>query len=278
MAAFFIGVDNMRSLLNNHKLRLIQARHKKIVEDTFDSGLDGWTPLEGDWHQVTVDTNVDEKTGIEGDFLINAAGSYYGGTVEKEIELNNYGEIIFERYVKNNKEETGGNKLNFYIDDVLKLSIDGPTPWRRIEPIGISPGKHTLKFEYIVEGEPNHKSGVFDSFTVWEGRTINTTIARYTPPKPVKNIAQNKTLRGHTRYQEMVASDTEIDFSAIFNGPSFLDFMANSDKIFYFVDEFGVCYRGLFPNKIEPESKALNTLYYVNLTMEAPQKAGVGFV
>ena len=85
MAAFFIGVDNMRSLLNNHKLRLIQARHKKIVEDTFDSGLDGWTPLEGDWHQVTVDTNVDEKTGIEGDFLINAAGSYYGGTVEKEI-------------------------------------------------------------------------------------------------------------------------------------------------------------------------------------------------
>ena len=270
----------MRSLLNSHKLKLIQARHKKIVEDTFDNGMGEWRLVSGDWHQVTIDTNEDNKAGIEGEFLINAAGSYYGGITEREVELKNYGEIVFERYVKNDDIKTGTNRLNFYIDDVLKLSIDGPTPWRRIEPIGISPGKHTLKFEYIVNAEANPigKSGIFDSFTIWEGRTINTTIAKYAPPKPLKNIAQNKTLRGYTRFQEMMASDTEINFSTMFNGPSFLEFMTNSDEIFYFIDEFGVCYRGIFPTMVDPESKALNHLYYVNLSMIAPQKVGVGFV
>lgn len=270
----------MRGLLQNHRLKLIQARHKKIVEDTFEEGMGEWRIVEGDWHQVTVDTNVDDKTGIEGDFLIDAAGSYYGGIAEREVELENYGEIIFERYVKNDDVSTGTNRLNFYIDGVLKYSVDGPTPWRRIEPIGMSPGKHTLRFEYIVDaGEnPVGKSGIFDSFTIWEGRTINTTIANYTPPKPLKNVSQNRTLRGHTRFQEMVASDTEINFSALFDGPSFLEFMANSDEIFYFVDEFGVVYRGLFPAVVDPESRALNHLYYVNLSMIAPQKAGVGFV
>ena len=76
----------------------------------------------------------------------------------------------------------------------------------------------------------------------------------------------------------MTASDTEINFSAIFDGPTYLEFTANCDKIFYFVDEFGVCYRGLFPSNIEPESKALSSLYYVALFMVCPQKAGVGFV
>jgi hypothetical protein len=270
----------MRSLLKYHRLNLIQARHKKIVEDTFENGLGEWKVLEGDWHKVTVDTNEDKKTGIEGDFLINSAGSYYGGVIERSVELNNYGEIVFERYIKNDNVKTGTNKLNFYIDNILKLSIDGPTPWRRIEPIGISPGKHKLKFEYIVNGgqNPIGKSSIFDTFTIWEGRTINTTIAKYTPPKPHKQIAQNKTLRGYTKFQEMTESDTEINFSAIFDGASFLEFMVNNDKIFYFVDEFGVCYRGIFPSNIEPESKALNSLYYINLNMICPQKVGVGFV
>lgn len=268
----------MRSLLQYHKLNLIQARHKKIVEDDFEDGLGEWNVVEGDFHQVTVDTNEDDKTGIEGDFLIDSAGSYEGGIVEREVELANYGEVIFERYIKNDDVKTGKNRLNFYIDGALKLSIEGPSPWRRIEPIGISPGKHILRFEYVADGGLNGKSGVFDTFTIWEGRTINTTIAKYTPPSPKRQIAQNKTLRGYTRFQEMAESDTEISFSAMFNGPSFLEFIANSDKIFYFVDEFGVCYRGIFPSNIGPESKALNSLYYVTLSMLCPQKAGVGFV
>jgi hypothetical protein len=209
-------------------------------------------------HQVKVDTNADDKTGIEGDFLINSAGSSSGGIAEREIFLENYEEIVFERYVKNDKANTGKNKLNFYIDGVLKLSVEGPSPWRRIEPIGVSPGKHIVKFEYIVERSLSHKSGIFDTFTVWEGRTINTTIAKYAPAKPIRQIAQNKTLRGYTRFQEMTASDTEVNFSAMFDGSSFLEFMANSDKIFYFVDEFGICYRGLFPSLIDPEGKALS--------------------
>lgn len=275
MGIFLIGGDPIKNLLSYHKLKLIQARQRKIIEDTFDDGMGEWY---GGFHHVTVDTNIDDKTGIEGDFLIDAAGSYNGGVVMRDFELENYGEIVFERYVRNDDVETGGNQLNFYIDDVLKMSIDGPSPWRRVEPIGVAPGKHTVKFEYIVEDRPNLKSGIFDTFTVWEGRSINTTITNYTPPKPYKNVASNDTLRGHTRFQEMVLSDTEINFSAIFKGESFIDFMANSGEVFYFVDEFGVCYRGLFPNSINPECKAMNKLYYINLSMIAPQKVGVGFV
>jgi hypothetical protein len=38
----------MRSLLKHHKLNLIQARHKKIIEDDFDNGLGQWKVVEGD--------------------------------------------------------------------------------------------------------------------------------------------------------------------------------------------------------------------------------------
>ena len=268
----------MKNLLKDHKLKLILARQSKVIEDTFDSGMGSWNVISGDFHHVTVDTNVDDKAGIEGDLLIDAAGSYEGGITERIVTLDNYGEIVFERYVKNDEPDTGSNRLNFYIDGVLKYSVDGPTPWRRVEPIGISPGTHTLRFEYEVEGSLNNRSGIFDTFTIWEGKTLDTIVTKYTPPRPSKNIAQGKTLRGYTRFQEMVASDTEIDFSAMFNGVDFLEFMANSDEIFYFVDEFGICYRGLFPTLMEPESKVLNHLYYVNLSMLATQKVGVGFV
>jgi len=265
----------MKNLLKNHKLKLIHARQRKIVEDTFDDGMGEWRD---GWHHVTVDTNIDDKTGIEGEFLIDAAGSYSGGITRRNVTLDNYGEVVFERYVKNDDPDTGDNRLNFYIDGVLRYTVDGPTPWRRVEPIGLSPGEHLFEFEYIVNGRPNLRSGIMDSFTVWEGRDVDTIITKYTPPRPMKGIAQSKTLRGHTRFQEMVVSDTQIDFSAMFEGKDFIEFMVNSDDIFYFVDEFGVCYRGLFPNVVDPESKALNHLYYVNLSMIAPQKVGVGFV
>lgn len=268
----------MRKLLKEHRLNLLQAQHKKIIEDTFDDGLGNWRVIEGDWHQVTVDTNEDKKTGIEGELLIDAAGSWEGGIMEREIELDTYGEIIFERYVKNDDPKTGENKLNFYIDGELKASMKGPIPWRRVEPIGVSPGKHVVRFEYKVGKDKTHKSGIIDTFTVWESRAVDATIAKYTPPKPVLNVAQQRTLRGHTRFQEMTATDTEINFSVLFNGLSYLDFATHHDKIFYFIDEFGVCYRGIFVGNFDPKSVALNHVYYVNLTMIAPQKVGVGFV
>lgn len=267
----------MKALLRHHKLRLIQAKQFKIIEDNFESGLGKWRVVSGDFHQVTVDTNEDDKTGMEGELLINACGSYYGGVIEREIELSEYGEIVFERYVKNDSKGKSKNKLRFYIDGTLKLEIEGPNPWRRIEPIGVAPGKHVVRFEYEIQGSPISCSGVFDSFSVWEGRDLNGTVSTYKPPKPSGGITSTQTLRGFTRYQQMAERDTEINFSMMFGGPAFIDFLANINSPFYFIDEFGICYRGIFPEEISPESPALNTLYVVSLRMIAPQKVGVGF-
>lgn len=268
----------MKGLLNNHKLKLLKARYKKVVSDTFEDGLGEWREILGDFHHVTIDTNDDKKAGIEEDLLIDAAGSYDGGLLEREVDLDNYGEIVFEYYVKNDDPGTGNNTLNFYINGKLKLSIDGPTPWRRIPPIGIPPGKSYLWFEYLVKGSKMHKSGVIDSFEIWESRDLNTTISKYSPARPIRDVIQNKTLRGHSRFQEMSASDTAIKFTALFKGEDFHEFIVSSDGIFYFIDEFGVVYRGIFPESIEPEATALNVIYAVSLEMVAPQKTGVGFV
>ena len=75
----------------------------------------------------------------------------------------------------------------------------------------------------------------------------------------------------------MAESDTEISFTAIFNGLDFIEFMQKSNGIFYFIDEFGICYRGIFTESIEPNRIALNEVYTVELTMTADQKAGFGF-
>ena len=270
--------DYLKDLLNNHKLKLFQARYKRVIRDEFTDGLGKWHNFLGEWHHVTVDTNDDEKAGIEEGLLIEAAGSYTGGWMEREVNLENYGEIVFERYVKNDDIKTGSNELNIYVNMELKLSIKGPSPWRRIPPIGIAPGKNIIWVEYRIKGNPMHKSGVIDTFEVWESKNLNTTISKFSPARPIKNLTQNKTLRGYSRFQEMSASDTSIKFTALFRGLDFHEFIVNSDGIFYFVDEFGVVYRGIFPETIEPEATALNALYAVTLEMVAPQKTGVGFV
>lgn len=268
----------MRSLLYNHKLQLLKARHKRVLRDEFPAGIEPWRVLEGDFHFVTVDTNADKKAGIEEDLLINAAGSYSGGIMEREFLMKEYGEVVFERYVKNDDPSTGSNILNFYVNDALKLSLEGPTPWRRTHPIGVPPGLNRFKFEYIVKGNPTQKSAVIDTFEIHQAKRINTTISKYTPPKPIKNLVQNNTLRGHSRFQQMKASDTSIKFTALFTGKDYLEFITASDEIFYFIDEFDVVYRGIFPENIEPSSIAMNAIYAVNLEMIAPQKAGIGFV
>lgn len=265
----------MHNLLVNHSLRLLLAKDKLICNDTFESGLGDWVER-GDWHKVTVDSNADQSSGLDGNLALDCMGSYEGGTVEKTIELSNYGEISFEHYVQNNKNESN-NYLRFYIDDLLKLEIKGPSPWYRCDPIGLTPGEHTLKFEYVYEGEKNDKKTVVDTITIHEAKDVSCLITDYTPPKPIKNLAKNEVLRGHTTYQEMVESDTEIEFVAAFNGLEFHEFMINSDRVFYFVDEFGVCYRGIFEDAPEPKSIAMKKVYFVDLTMVASSKAGIGF-
>lgn len=63
----------MRNLLKHHKLKLIHARNKKIIiEDTRTATSENGLLESGDWHKVTVDINVDEKVGIEGEFFLIA--------------------------------------------------------------------------------------------------------------------------------------------------------------------------------------------------------------
>lgn len=266
----------MRNILYKPKLRLFRIRDKLVYQDNFENGLDGWS-IEGNWHKMTVDTNVDESAGLDGDLAINCAGSYSGGVMKKKITLKTYGEIYFNHYVQNPEEKTSPNCLKFYIDNILQLEVKGATPWQACEPMGLSPGEHEIKFEYIVKDELG-KKGVVDNIRIFEGIEVNCLITKYTPPRPAKNITQNKILRGFTRFQEMQESDTEIEFSVAFSDMEFLDFQRNHDKIYYFIDEFGVCYRGLFATTYEPDKVALNSVYVIGLKLVASQKLGVGFI
>lgn len=274
-------------LLKYPNLRLMLAKDKLIMENTFDADLCGWTVTDGEWHKMTIFSNVDESSGLDGnDLAIDTAGSYDGGTMEKTIQVDNYSEISFEHYVQNNwvaKEGSGEsvripNYLRFYVDGILKLEVQGPSPWYRCTPIGLTPGRHHLKFEYDLNGGSREsKKAVVDTITIHKAKDINCQITTYYPAVPVKNLAQNQTLRGFSIYQEMTESDTKIEFAALFEARYFHEFMINHDKIYYFLDEFGVCYRGTFPESIEPKSIAQCNLYGISLTMIAGQKTGVGF-
>jgi len=267
----------MRGIFRNPKLRLLRARHKKVFHDSFEgTDLVGWT-VTGNWHVMTIDTNEDASAGLDGDLAINSAGSFYGGIMKRKIKLDIYGEIIFNHYVQNPNDRESPNYLNFYVDGSLKLQIKGASPWQSCEPIGLYPGEHEIAFEYVVE-DPSNKKGVIDDIEVWECRNIDATITKYTPPKPAKDFARNNTLRGYTRFQEMVATGTEIDFTAAFDDLDFLEFQRHSNSIYYFIDEFGTCYRGMFVDTYTPEHVALNSIYLIQLSLLAGQKTGVGFI
>lgn len=267
----------MRNILSNPKLRLLRARYKRVFYDSFeDTELVGWT-VTGNWHVMTIDTNEDASAGLDGDLAINSAGSFYGGIMKRKIKLNNYGEISFNHYVQNPNDRDCPNYLNFYLNGNLRLQVKGASPWQSCEPMGLPPGEHEIAFEYVVE-EPANKKGVIDDIEVWESKDIDTLITKYSPPRPAKNFARNNTLRGYTRFQEMVATDTEVDFTATFNDLSFLDFQRHSNSTYYFIDEFGTCYRGIFADNYYPEHVALNSIYLIQLSLLAGQKTGVGFI
>lgn len=267
----------MQELLKNPRLRLLRARHKLAFHDTFDcTDLSAWT-IDGHWQVMTEYTNADASLGIDGNLATHSLGSFYGGTIKRSIELNHFGEIFFNHYVQNPRERECPNYLNFYINGVQKLHIRGASPWQACEPIGLPPGQHEIMFEYIVD-KPNLRKGVVDDIEVWECVDVDALITSYTPPRPVKDFARNNTLRGYPRFQEMVATPTEIEFSAAFNDLAFLDFQRHSDSVYYFRDEFGTCYRGIFADAYTPEHIALNSVYVVSLNLLAGQKTGVGFI
>ncbi len=267
----------MKDLLAYHKLRLIHANQIiNVFEDYNNKSLGEWQIVAGEWHPITVDSNADVSGGLSGDLAVDCIGSYAGGDIEREIELEEFGEITFGHYVQN--EHLDGNpNLKFYIDDVLKLEVKGPTPWYTCAPIGITPGLHKLRFSYDPDGDLWGKKAVIDTFTISIGKDISCIISNYTPAKPIRNLAENKILRGNTQYQQMTKSDTEISFTATFSGRDFAHFMAISEDVFYFIDEWGICYRGIFPDDTEPSSIALNHVYTVELILKSDSQVGRGF-
>lgn len=263
------------NLLKNPKLRLLRAMNILTVNDTFDDGTGDWV-ISSDWHKMTVESNVDKSMGIDGTLAINCMGSYSGGTCTKTVTLKEYSEVAFEYYVQDDKVE-GNNWLKFYIDDVLKLEAHSCTPWTRIEPIGLTPGEHTFKFEYNNGGSANGKKGVFNTFQVWEARPVDCVVKSQTPPKPDGSISSSKTLRGYSSHQEMTRLDTICKFTCLFDGIEYHDFTVHSDEIHYYIDEFGTCYRGMISNGFSPKNIALNKVYIVDIELKASSKCGVGF-
>ena len=266
----------MGQLVKNPQIKLMLAKHKLVMKDTFESTSCGWVTTQGEWHKVTVDSNADQSSGLDGTIAVDSFGSYQGGRTGKYVNLDNYSEVSFEHYIQNDKVK-GKNKLLFYVDGVVKVEVTGPSPWYRCEPIGLTPGKHYLEFEYIPDGEVMGKKAVVDTITIWESRDINCLITEHTPARPIKGIAENKTLRGYSIYQQMVRSSTMVEFTAMFDGLSYHDFSIHQDEVFYYLDEFGVCYRGILFEPFEPKSKSFKTLFYVDINIKANNPVGVGF-
>lgn len=259
-------------------MKIFRAGHRTVVEDNFEGSLCGWDVTSPDWHVMTVDSNVDQSAGIEGGQALNCAGAYeHGGVMTKSVFLDDYAELTFEHYVQNNTPDTEPNVLILCIDNAVKLNVRGPSPWQINEPIGLSPGNHKFVFKYSVLN-PSKKKGVVDSFLIREAKEIRCLITKSSPPKPSRNFAVQNILRGFTRVQQCVESDTVINFTALFEGDVFEDFMLHINDIHYYLDEFGKVYRGLFIDAVEPVSIAVGKIYSVNLSMSCPQRVGVGFV
>ncbi len=254
---------------------LYVAQNQIILHSTFENDIEPWKPT-GEFHHVTENTNVDNLEDLEGKFLVNAMGSYEGGIAETEIELKTFGEIIFEYYFQN-FTEIHDNYFKFYVDNEVKLEGSQTTPWQRIRPIGIRQGKHVLKFEYNPgTPPPNNKKFAVDNIIVYEAKKIDCIIKDYKPPKPNINLVENKILRGFTRKQEMTKADTSIKFQAIFYAEHYEEFIKLFKKPFYFVTEYGKCYRGTFSN-YDIENIALCSVCSFDLEMICDQEIGNEF-
>lgn len=261
-------------------LDLYRARHKKIYNQPFNSEITDFT---GDvdilhWHRVTVDTNTDQSSGLMGGIALDCAGCYESGYMEKTIALEAIGEMTFDYYIQNSNETTVTNRLAVYVDGEKKWEMFGHMPWRRCEPIGLPSGTHTIRFEYYTTDTSGQKV-ILDNIEVWEGYKLDVLVTLdYTPPVPIIKDAESKTLRGFTYQQQMCEYDTDISFIIEADASNYLDLRNNIANPHYFVDEFGMCYRGKITNFPKPKSPALTVLYIVEFTMKCPQKVGDSFV
>lgn len=263
----------------NPVVKLFRAKHKLALKDKFENNsMCGWDVVVPDWHVVSVDTNIDMSSGIEGGLALECAGAYYNNAkMRKIVNIDEYSELVFEHYIQNPNSNAEPNSLKMYLDGQLKINMQGPSPWQVNEPIGLSPGSHEFVFLYNANS-PVGKKAVIDNFVIYESKEVDCLIIKSTPPKPDRNFPTHDILRGFKRIQQTVESNTNISFTAMFEADSFQDFILHADDIYYFKDEFGRVYRGVFSESIEPESIVKGKVYVVNLSMLCQQKAGVGFV
>ncbi|PJI07039.1 MULTISPECIES: hypothetical protein [Clostridium] len=112
-----------------------------------------------------------------------------------------------------------------------------------------------------------------------EGTKVNCTITDYTPPKPsIKRIA-NKTLNGHSKFQQVGGTDCLIDFTVVFNIEDgnitdYKNFMASFYKEFTFIDEWGYNYTGYMQGDWQVKNPIEGDIYYIPVEMICPCNAG----
>ncbi len=263
------------------ELKLYVAQNELLFVDDFESDLaaegdipNGWVASKDfqsdenfmDWHVMSIDTNEDQSTGLDGGIKIKSLGSYWGGSVEKEFTIDCFGELIFEYYLQNDDPDAPANFLEFWLDGEIYFRAVKATPWRRIEPIVLYPGTHTIKFVYDCRGVEKLRKAAFDNVTLWGSRRLFCKIHDYKPPRPDLNYTENKILRSFTRRHEMREHDTPIEFKATFYAEQYIDFSLLYKRVFYFVDEFQRCFRGVF-EKFEIENIALGSAYTFELEL-----------
>jgi hypothetical protein len=255
-------------------ITLYKAEHDVFLNDEFDYDIDGWTVTDGEWHHVTIDTNDDNSLGLEGDVLVGAMGSYYGGSVVRTIELPFWGEFAFDFLLQNNLGIK--NRLRLQLNGITILDLSRPTTFQRSRIYGLPAGKHEFKFIYDVEDDVLGHKAVIDNFLVTTAKRIPCFVQNYVPPSPMLDLGMTKILRGHTRTQEMKRRDTTISFSAQMIPIHYVYLQQCYHGVFYIVDEFTNIYRGII-TKYAPKGQVVGRLYLVDLTFMCDSDIGVGF-
>lgn len=202
------------------------------------------------------------------------------GQIETLVDIEEYSEIEFEFFNSkfNSKGNLDLNEMIFYIDENPIFVIKGPLNLMVTRPFGLTPGRHRIKFVHKLNSDnPDHLVCVgFRNLKIWKGKEVNAIINTNKPPRPNVELASQKVLRGFTVFQEHVQQDTIIEFTASLDPIHYLEFIRNYRKIFYAIDELSICYRGVFPSKVDVANLG-NSLYVVALEMYCDQSVGIGF-
>lgn len=109
-----------------------------------------------------------------------------------------------------------------------------------------------------------------------KGGNVGGVITNYKPPVPKLDVKGNKVLLGYTHFQEGIKSDTTIRFSIVFDINSeedklkYLKFIRSYNQYFYFIDEFGIKFKGKFISTFDPDMPIEGEIYYISLEMLCP--------